>query len=252
MHRNCRRAEEKFLFPLFFPRERRRHRGSLFLALITSLSLDSPPSLSHSLLRLASRTLEEGFDYDGHYAWFARELRHEPNPRRLFQDAFNAVPVEKIPRSRALHMVQFYLTAREREAFAGGEYPADVVRKSEALLRTFERTHGLSFSPLESATSSLNPPSAVAGWLVDGAGGSQGGVPGMDSELNTNVDFIRTNRFDLTPFYKPVALQLMIAATRLYGSRQLQAAGFRRLHDEATDIVLWVRLPENRHGMHSK
>ena len=40
--------------------------------------------------------MEEGFDYDGHFRWFARELKHEPNPRRLFQDAFNAAPLETI------------------------------------------------------------------------------------------------------------------------------------------------------------
>jgi hypothetical protein len=42
---------------------------------------------------------------------------------------------------------------------------------------------------------------------VDGAGGSQGGVPGIAAELGAgaHVDFIRTNRFDLTPFYKPLA-----------------------------------------------
>ena len=54
--------------------------------------------------------MEEGFDYDGHFRWFASELRHEPNPRRLFEDAFNAAPIATIPRANALHMLQFYLT----------------------------------------------------------------------------------------------------------------------------------------------
>ena len=36
--------------------------------------------------------------------------------------------------ANALHMVQFYLTAREKDEFEGGDYPAEVVRQSEALL----------------------------------------------------------------------------------------------------------------------
>jgi hypothetical protein len=42
-------------------------------------------------------------------------------------------------------------------------------------------------------------------------------TPGIAAELNlaADVEFIRTNRFDLTPFYKPVAMRAMIAATRL-------------------------------------
>jgi hypothetical protein len=45
--------------------------------------------------------------------------------------------------------------------------------------------HGLAFNSAAAAaaaaaaaTAALNPPSAVAGFLVDGAGGSQGGLPG--------------------------------------------------------------------------
>ena len=90
--------------------------------------------------------MEEGFDYDGHRAWFARELRHEPNPRRLFQDAFNDVPVEAIPRDAALRMIQFFLSAREPAEFPDGTYPVDVTRTSERLLRSFERPpHNLRF-----------------------------------------------------------------------------------------------------------
>ena len=89
--------------------------------------------------------MEEGFDYDGHRAWFAKELRHEPNPRRLFQDAFNDVPVEAIPRDAALRMIQFFLSARELHEFPEGKYPADVTRTSEKLLKNFERGHGLRF-----------------------------------------------------------------------------------------------------------
>ena len=78
-------------------------------------------------------------------AWFAKELRHEPNPRRLFQDAFNDVPVEAIPRDAALRMIQFFLSARELHEFPEGKYPADVTRTSEKLLKDFERGHGLRF-----------------------------------------------------------------------------------------------------------
>ena len=85
------------------------------------------------------RSMEEGFDYDGHFRWFASELRHEPNPRRLFEDAFNAAPIATIPRANALHMLQFYLTARERDEFPDEQYPPEVTREAESLLRRLER-----------------------------------------------------------------------------------------------------------------
>jgi|AntAceMinimDraft_12_1070368.scaffolds.fasta_scaffold45976_1 hypothetical protein len=46
-------------------------------------------------------------------------------------------------------------------------------------------------------------------------------------------------------------MQLMIAAARTYGNRRLRAAGFREQHDAATDIVLWVRLPDPRDQIYS-
>lgn len=187
--------------------------------------------------------MEGGFDYDGHYVWFARELRHEPNPRRLFHDAFNGrLPLEAIPRECAVHMLQFYLTGREREEFPDGAYPPDVVRESEALLKALEKRHGLSFSSAHTA-STTPPTSAKTEFLLDGGGGSQGGLPGMSAELAEDVDFIRTNKFDLTPFYKPIVLQLLIYATRELATQRLRAAGFTRRRDEATDVVLWVRPP---------
>ena len=55
--------------------------------------------------RARRRSIEEGFDYDGHYAWFARELRHEPNPKRLFHDVFNVNLTPQIlnPEPETLH-----------------------------------------------------------------------------------------------------------------------------------------------------
>ena len=68
----------------------------------------------------------------------------------------------------------------------GGEYPADVVRKSESLLRGLEMRHGLEFAGrdagaevgtgpgagagaaagAEERATRVTPPSAVVGWLV--------------------------------------------------------------------------------------
>ena len=95
--------------------------------------------------------MEEGFDYDGHRAWFARELRHEPNPRRLFQDAFNDVPVEAIEGRGAAHDTIF-LSAREPAEFPDGTYPVDVTRTSERLLRSFERPRTTSDSDRSSSS----------------------------------------------------------------------------------------------------
>ena len=217
--------------------------------------------------------MEEGFDYDGHFRWFSRELKHEPNPRRLFQDAFNAAPIETIPRDGAKRMLCFYLSAREREEFPGGEYPPEVTRKAEALLAALESAHGLKFKRASNSsgdgggaatepeprtdkakTSSGETPrersasdassvfSAVRDFLVTGGGASSGGV---ESDLEPpSVDFIRPNRFDMVPYYKPVVFRALIYAFRAHAARSLVRAGFERRRDEATDIVLWVRPPE--------
>ena len=42
-------------------------------------------------------------------------------------------------------MISYFLTAKETDEFEGGEYPSDVTRKSEALLRSLEKTSGLKF-----------------------------------------------------------------------------------------------------------
>jgi hypothetical protein len=47
--------------------------------------------------------------------------REKPVSQSLLLSSLQLVPLY------ALHMLQFYLTAREREEFAGGEYPLDVV-----------------------------------------------------------------------------------------------------------------------------
>ena len=214
--------------------------------------------------------MEEGFDYDGHRAWFARELRHEPNPRRLFQDAFNDVPVEAIPRDAALRMIQFFLSAREPREFPGGEYPADVARTSERLLRSFERPpHNLRFrsefvvnlgpgagggevtvrSPIPAEAETQLSKSidgdrrthpAMTSFLTGAANVATGGVE-TDATLRHDVDFIRPNKFALSGWYKPLIMQALIAATRWYGSRRLCRAGFTRTHDEKTGCDVWSR-----------
>lgn len=214
--------------------------------------------------------MEEGFDYDGHRAWFARELRHEPNPRRLFQDAFNDVPVEAIPRDAALRMIQFFLSAREPREFPGGEYPADVARTSERLLRSFERPpHNLRFrsefvvnlgpgagggevtvrSPIPAEAETQLSKSidgdrrthpAMTSFLTGAANVATGGVE-TDATLRHDVDFIRPNKFALSGWYKPLIMQALIAATRWYGSRRLRRAGFTRTHDEKTGCDVWSR-----------
>lgn len=213
--------------------------------------------------------MEEGFDYDGHRAWFAKELRHEPNPRRLFQDAFNDVPVEAIPRDAALRMIQFFLSAREPREFPGGEYPADVTRTSERLLRSFERApHNLRFrsefvvnlgpgaggertvrSPIPAEAETQLSRSidgdrrthpAMTSFLTGTANVATGGVE-TDASLSRDVDFIRPNKFALSGWYKPLIMQALIAATRWYGSHRLRRAGFTKTHDEWTGCDVWSR-----------
>jgi pimeloyl-ACP methyl ester carboxylesterase len=223
------------------------------------------------------RSMEEGFDYDGHFRWFSSELRHEPNPRRLFEDAFNAAPIATIPRANALHMLQFYLTARERDEFPNDEYPTEVTKAAESLLRGLEKRHGLTFAGLDSETSmqprdaSARDPndnafkralmrvsnrtkndkayaseeSAVREFLVDGGGGSQGGVETKKNLKNQDddVDFIRPNRFDMHAYYKPIAFQALIAAFRASSDRRLKRGGFEKKRDPGTNIAVWVRYP---------
>ena len=224
------------------------------------------------------RSMEEGFDYDGHFRWFASELRHEPNPRRLFEDAFNAAPIATIPRANALHMLQFYLTARERDEFPDDEYPPEVTREAESLLRRLERRHGLAFLDRDAGGASFDADeakgrgarvktklrralrvlsrrtkddkafrgedSAVRDFLVDGAGGSQGGVETSGS-VESAADFIRTNRFEMHAYYKPIAFQVLIAAFRAASVAKLRNSGFERKRDPATNIVVWVRPPRS-------
>lgn len=230
------------------------------------------------------RSMEEGFDYDGHFRWFASELRHEPNPRRLFEDAFNAAPIATIPRANALHMLQFYLTARERDEFPDEQYPPEVTREAESLLRRLERRHGLAFLDRDAAASFDSDgtsakgarvktklrralralsrrtkddkafaarDSAVRDFLVAGAGGSQGGVEtsrSVGAAGADSADFIRTNRFEMHAYYKPIAFQALIAAFRAVSNAKLRSAGFERKRDPATNIVAWVRPPKTSEG----
>ena len=228
------------------------------------------------------RSMEEGFDYDGHFRWFASELRHEPNPRRLFEDAFNAAPIATIPRANALHMLQFYLTARERDEFPDEQYPPEVTREAESLLRRLERRHGLAFLDRDASPAShgedvsgkernarvktklrralrvlsrrtkddkafAGEDSAVRDFLVDGGGGSQGGVEtsrSVGAGGADGADFIRTNRFEMHAYYKPIAFQALIAAFRAAANAKLRSAGFERKRDPATRIVVWTRPPK--------
>ena len=235
------------------------------------------------------RSMEEGFDYDGHFRWFASELRHEPNPRRLFEDAFNAAPIATIPRANALHMLQFYLTARERDEFPDEQYPPEVTREAESLLRRLERRHGLAFLDRDASPAShgedvsgrernarvktklrralrvlsrrtkddkafAGEDSAVRDFLVDGGGGSQGGVEtsrSVGAGGADGADFIRTNRFEMHAYYKPIAFQALIAAFRAAANAKLRSAGFERKRDPATRIVVWTRPPKARENAES-
>ena len=235
------------------------------------------------------RSMEEGFDYDGHFRWFASELRHEPNPQRLFEDAFNAAPIATIPRANALHMLQFYLTARERDEFPDEQYPPEVTREAESLLRRLERRHGLAFLDRDASPAShgedvsgrernarvktklrralrvlsrrtkddkafAGEDSAVRDFLVDGGGGSQGGVEtsrSVGAGGADGADFIRTNRFEMHAYYKPIAFQALIAAFRAAANAKLRSAGFERKRDPATRIVVWTRPPKARENAES-
>ena len=66
---------------------------------------------------------------------------------------------------------------------------------------------------------------AVKDFLVTGGGGSLLGVE-TTRDLDGDVDFIRTNRFDMNPYYKPIVFQMAIAAFREHGARRLRQAGF--------------------------
>ena len=235
------------------------------------------------------RSMEEGFDYDGHFRWFASELRHEPNPQRLFEDAFNAAPIATIPRANALHMLQFNLTARERDEFPDEQYPPEVTREAESLLRRLERRHGLAFLDRDASPAShgedvsgrernarvktklrralrvlsrrtkddkafAGEDSAVRDFLVDGGGGSQGGVEtsrSVGAGGADGADFIRTNRFEMHAYYKPIAFQALIAAFRAAANAKLRSAGFERKRDPATRIVVWTRPPKARENAES-
>jgi len=171
-------------------------------------------------------------------------------------------------------MISYFLTAKETDEFEGGEYPSDVTRKSEALLRSLEKTSGLKFRADDAAgeggagerrekestttttttTSKPKPPptraSAIRDWLVFGGGSSLGGVE-AENDLADGIDFIRTNRFELNAYYKPIPLRAVIAGFRAYSARRLRNAGFRAVKDDATGAVLWTRgvdVNTNRRG----
>ena len=89
--------------------------------------------------------------------------------------------------------------------------------------------------------------SAVRDFLVDGGGGSQGGVEtsrSVGAGGADGADFIRTNRFEMHAYYKPIAFQALIAAFRAAANAKLRSAGFERKRDPATRIVVWTRPPK--------
>ena len=90
--------------------------------------------------------MDPNFDVKAHASWFARELRREPNPRRLFEEVFNDRAIGEIPRNRAHAMLCFYLSAKEASEFPNQRYPSVITRRAESLLRELERVHGLQFA----------------------------------------------------------------------------------------------------------
>jgi len=66
----------------------------------------------------------------------------------------------------------------------------------------------------------------------------------MYSPVEGTPDFIRTNTHNITAWYKPLVLQFMIWNFRDRSERKLRSYGFKMYRDEATDVKLWVRIPE--------
>ncbi len=217
-----------------------------------------------------TRRMDPNFDVKAHASWFARELRREPNPRRLFEEVFNDRAIGEIPRNRAHAMLCFYLSAKEASEFPNERYPSVITRRAESLLRELERVHGLHFArdcpawPAKPGDERLADvveneqkasESTVAGaakyvgdvnhgilqWVMRSFGYRESRIY---SPVEGTPDFIRTNTHNITAWYKPLVLQFMIWNFRHRSERKLRSYGFKMYRDEATDVKLWVRIPE--------
>ena len=210
--------------------------------------------------RAPKRTMDfNAFDVDAHALWFARELRREPNPRRLFEEVFNDRALETIPRNRALAMLEFYLSAREASEHASGTHPRGIRRAAESLLRDLERRHGLKFArdcpvwPARVGDATLAEEVEADERMAKERGASWGSwflrffgyrESRIHSPVEGTPDFIRTNTHNITAWYKPLLLQLMIWRYRAKSEETLRRSGFKEYKDEDTDVKLWVRIPE--------
>lgn len=244
---------------------RRRAAAAAKAALAAYVAAESTAFVGHQRRIAAAesappRRMDPSFDVHGHAAWFARELRKEPNPRRLFEEVFNDRAIEEIPRNRARAMLCFYLSAKEANEFASGTYPHDVTRAAESLLRDLERKHGLKFAkdcpvwPAKPGDERLadvvedeerrareRARGGAWGWFLRSFGYRESRI---HSPVEGTPDFIRTNTHNITAWYKPLILQLMIWRYRYKSEQTLRASGFKEYRDEDTDVKLWVRIPE--------
>ena len=217
------------------------------------------------------RTLDPNFDVKTHATWFARELRKEPNPRRLFEEVFNDATIDAIPRNRAHAMLCFYLSAKEAEEFPNGRYPVEITRQASRLLVELERTHDLKFAKARPSWPAMPGDERLADLVEDERRANESAAAGAAAvarDVNKSIfgwvsrsfgyresrieppaegapDFIRTNTHNITAWYKPLALRFLIWRFRYNSDRKLREHGFKMYRDEATDVKLWVRIPEN-------
>jgi len=261
-----------------------RRRLTLTLKVVTAayVAAETSAFIAHQrrIARIENeplRQLDPNFDVKAHASWFGRELRREPNPRRLFEEVFNDTAIDLIPRNRAHAMLCFYLSAKEAKEFPNGVYPAVITRQASKLLSEMERRHNLRFAAPRPVWPARDGDEKLA-QLVEGdakglkpttrsIGGGDLGVEG-DAARNQSLwswawsyfgyresrivppaegapDFIRTNTHNITAWYKPLALRLLIWRFRYLSDCKMRDAGFKMYRDEATDVKLWVRIPEN-------
>ena len=254
----------------------RRRAGTALKATLAAYTAAELTAFVGHQRRIASvenaptRKLDPNFDVKAHAAWFARELRREPNPRRLFEEVFNDRAIETIPRNRAHAMLCFYLSAKEANEFASGTYPSVITRRADSLLRELERAHGLKFArdcPVwpaklgderladvvederKAAESTVAAGAKAVGdwnhgvwrWVMRSFGYRESRI---SSPVEGTPDFIRTNTHNITAWYKLLALRFMIWRYRERSERTLRANGFKMYRDVDTDVKLWVRIPE--------
>jgi len=258
-----------------FTRTSRRVPTALKVALAFYTAAETTAFVAHqrrigAIERAPMRQLDPNFDVKTHAQWFARELRKEPNPKRLFEEVFNDTAIEKIPRNRARAMLCFYLSAKEATEFVNGTYPETITRTANKLIRDLERTHGLKFAKdcpvwpakpgdedlaknvegerraaASLATRVYNYAWDYNAWVWNGFFQSFGYRESrMREPVEGTPDFIRTNTHNITAWYKPLAMQFTIWWYRTSSEKALRASGFKLYRDEATDVKLWVRIPE--------